>query len=91
LWEQFGQARFDHQSVPRPVNIPFYEECGRIHWWQYSACRMISFTPWYIILGEFGTALRFGITCANTAARFCHCGVGGLIGESRFCFYAQRF
>ena len=40
------------------INIPFYEEMARrIHWWQYSGCRMISFTPWYIVLGEFGIAL----------------------------------
>lgn len=40
------------------INIPFYEEMARrIHWWQYSGCRMISFTPWYIILGEFGIAV----------------------------------
>ena len=40
------------------INIPFYEEMARrIHWWQYSGCRTISFTPWYIILGEFGIAL----------------------------------
>jgi hypothetical protein len=27
------------------INIPFHEEMARrIHWWQYSGCRMISFT-----------------------------------------------
>ena len=31
------------------INIPFYEEMARrIHWWQYSGCRMISYTPWYM-------------------------------------------
>jgi hypothetical protein len=40
------------------INIPFYEEMARrIHWWQYNGCRMVSFTPWYIILGEFGIAI----------------------------------
>jgi hypothetical protein len=44
------------------INIPFYEEMARrIHWWQYSACRMVSFTPWYIIVGEFGIALAFAL------------------------------
>jgi hypothetical protein len=44
------------------INIPFYEEMARrIHWWQYSGCRMISFTPWYIIVGEFGIALVFAL------------------------------
>ena len=33
----------------------------RIHWWQYSGCRMISYTPWYIIVGEFGIALVFAL------------------------------
>ena len=53
------------------INIPFYEEMARkIHWWQYSGCRMISFTPWYIILGEFGIALAFAFARANTATWF---------------------
>jgi len=47
------------------INIPFYEEMARrIHWWQYSpeSIRgMISFTPWYIIVGEFGIALVFAL------------------------------
>jgi len=44
------------------INIPFYEEMARrIHWWQYSGCRMISFTLWYIIVGEFGIALVFAL------------------------------
>ena len=35
------------------VNIPYYEEMARrIHWWRYSGCRMISGTPYYIIVGE---------------------------------------
>jgi hypothetical protein len=43
-------------------NIPFYEETARrIDWWQYSGCRMISFTPWYVILGEFGIAIAFAL------------------------------
>ena len=27
----------------------------------FTGCRMISFTPWYIILGEFGIALVFAL------------------------------
>ena len=47
------------------VNIPYYEEMARrIHWWEYSNCRMLSGTPYYIILGEFfiaaGIALLAG-------------------------------
>jgi len=33
----------------------------RIHWWQYSRCRVISFTPWYIMVGELGIALAFAL------------------------------
>ncbi len=52
------------------INIPFYEEMARrIHWWQYGSCRMISFTPWYIILGEFGIVLAFALL-----ARTLRCG-----------------
>jgi hypothetical protein len=42
------------------INIPYYEEMAkRIHWWQYSGCRMISNTPYYIILGELLIAVAF--------------------------------
>jgi hypothetical protein len=48
------------------INIPFYEEMARrIHWWRYSGCRMISFTPWYIILGEFGIAITMALLARN--------------------------
>jgi hypothetical protein len=33
----------------------------RIHWWQYAGCRMISNTPYYIIVGEFGIALTLAV------------------------------
>ena len=58
LWERFGRAGLLMIALLGSINIPFYEEMARrIHWWQYSGCRMVSFTPWYIILGEFGIAL----------------------------------
>jgi hypothetical protein len=58
LWERFGWAGLLMIALLGAINIPFYEEMARrIDWWQYSGCRMISFTPWYIILGEFGIAL----------------------------------
>jgi hypothetical protein len=60
LWERFGQLGLLMIGLLGAINIPFYEEMARrIHWWQYTGCRMISFTPWYIILGEFGIALAF--------------------------------
>jgi hypothetical protein len=76
------------------INIPFYEEMARrIHWWQYSGCRMISFTPWYIILGEFGIALVFALL-ARTLRRSSWgiavvSGVAG--GLSIFACYAIAF
>jgi hypothetical protein len=58
LWESFGRMGLLMIGLLGAINIPFYEEMARrVHWWQYSGCRMISFTPWYIILGEFGIAL----------------------------------
>jgi len=62
LWERFGKLGLFLIALLGAINIPFYEEMARrIHWWQYSGCRMISFTPWYIILGEFGIALAFAL------------------------------
>jgi hypothetical protein len=65
LWERFGNTGLLVIGLLGAINIPFYEEMARrIHWWQYSpesVRRMISFTPWYIILGEFGIALAFAL------------------------------
>ena len=69
LWERFGNIGLVMIGMLGAINIPFYEEMARrIHWWQYSGCRMISFTPWYIILGEFGIALTFALL-AGTVRR----------------------
>jgi hypothetical protein len=58
LWERFGRGGLFMIGLLGAINIPFYEEMARrIHWWQYAGCRMISYTPWYIILGEFGIAI----------------------------------
>jgi hypothetical protein len=62
LWERFGKAGLLMIGLLGAINIPFYEEMARrIHWWQYSGRRMISFTPWYIILGEFGIAIALAL------------------------------
>ena len=62
LWERFGKIGLLMIGLLGAINIPFYEEMARrIHWWQYNGCKMISFTPWYIILGEFGIALVFAL------------------------------
>ena len=51
LWERFGKTGLVMIGLLGAINIPFYEEMARrIHWWQYNGCKMISFTPWYIIL-----------------------------------------
>jgi hypothetical protein len=62
LWERFGKFGLLMIGMLGAINIPFYEEMARkIHWWRYSDCRMISFTPWYIVLGEFGIAITFAL------------------------------
>ena len=62
LWERFGKTGLLMIGLLGAINIPFYEEMARrIHWWQYSGCRMISSTPWYIIVGEFGIAVVFAL------------------------------
>ena len=58
LWERFGGFGLLLIGGLGAVNIPYYEEMARrIHWWTYSGCRMISFTPYYIVLGEAGIAM----------------------------------
>jgi hypothetical protein len=62
LQERFGKLGLLMIGLLGAINIPFYEEMARrIHWWQYTGCRLISFTPWYIILGEFGIAIAFAL------------------------------
>lgn len=58
LWERFGATGLAAIGVLGAINIPYYEEMAkRINWWAYSNCRMLSNTPYYIILGEFGIAI----------------------------------
>src|SRR3954447_3173895 len=58
LWERFGALGLALIGLLGAINIPFYEEVAkRIHWWQYRGCRMVSGTPYYIILGELGIAI----------------------------------
>src|SRR5207249_12002934 len=78
-------------------NITFYEEMARsIHWWQYSVESvrgMISFTPGYIDLGDFGIAIALALL-AGTRRRgswrqAVMAGIGG--GLSIFLCYALAF
>lgn len=58
LWERFGGRGLLLTGVLGAINIPYYEEMARrINWWVYRDCRMISGTPYYIIVGEFGIAV----------------------------------
>jgi hypothetical protein len=94
LWERFGKVGLLTIGLLCEINIPFYEEMARrIHWWQYSGCRMISFTPWHIILGEFGIAVAFALL-ARTVRRGSWreaviAGIGG--GFSIFVCYVLAF
>jgi Domain of unknown function (DUF6989) len=58
LWKRYGGLGLLLVGMLGAINIPYYEEMARrIHWWSYSGCRMLSYTPWYIIVGEFGIAI----------------------------------
>ena len=94
LWERFGKAGLLMVALLGAINIPFYEEMARrIHWWQYSGCRMISFTPWYIVLGEFGIALAMAVLARTlrhgTWREAVSAGIGG--GFSIFVCYVLAF
>ncbi|MGB9475614.1 MAG: hypothetical protein WCE87_11170 [Candidatus Udaeobacter sp.] len=94
FFESFGKVGLLMIGLLGAINIPFYEEMARrIHWWQYSGCRMISFTPWYIIIGELGIAVAFA-SLARTLRRGSWreavvAGIGG--GCSIFVCYAVAF
>jgi hypothetical protein len=94
LWERFGITGLLMIGLLGAINIPFYEEMARrIHWWQYSGCRMISYTPWYIILGESGIAVAFAFL-ARTLRRgsWAAALVSGVVGgASIFVCYASAF
>ncbi len=94
LWERFGKVGLLMIGLLGAINIPFYEEMARrIHWWQYSGCWMVSFTPWYIILGEFAIALAFALLARTLRRRSWRAavvaGVSG--GFSIFVCYAVAF
>ena len=94
LWERFGRVGLLVIALLGAINIPFYEEMARrIHWWQYSGCRMISFTPWYIILGEFGIALALTLLARRLRRGSWHTAIGAGIsgGVAIFVCYALAF
>jgi hypothetical protein len=94
LWERFGRVGLLLVAILGTVNIPFYEEMARkIHWWQYSGCRMLSFTPWHIIVGELGIALALALLARRlrrgTWRTAITAGVAG--GLSIFLCYAAAY
>jgi hypothetical protein len=66
LWRRFKFLGLAGIGVLGMINIPYYEEMAkRIHWWQYTGCRMISNTPDYIIVGEFGIAVVLALLASQ--------------------------
>ena len=63
LWKRCGRWGLVTIGLLGAVNIPYYEEWRAASiGGQYRDCRMLSFTPYYIILGEFGIAIFLGAT-----------------------------
>ncbi len=96
LWlrDRFGGAGLAAVGVLGAINIPYYEEMARrIHWWQYSGCRMISNTPDYIILGEFGIAIALTLLAKplrhGSATKTWWLGIAG--GAAIFICYALAY
>src|SRR6266545_2613744 len=94
LWERFGKLGLLMIGLLGAINIPFYEEMAkRIHWWQYSGCRMISFTPYYIIVGEFGIAIALAILAARLRrSSWLASALAGIVGGAAiFICYAAAY
>jgi hypothetical protein len=94
LWERFGKLGLLMIGLLGAINIPFYEEMARrIDWWEYSGCRMISFTPWYIILGEFGIAVALALLARTLRPGSWRTAIlaGAAGGLSIFVCYALAF
>jgi Domain of unknown function (DUF6989) len=94
LWERFGGPGLFLIGLLGAINIPFYEEMARrINWWRYSNCRLVSGTPYYIIVGEFGIAIGLAALAAKlrtgTWKRAIPLGLAG--GAAIFVCYALAF
>jgi hypothetical protein len=62
LWQRLSRWGLATAGILGAINIPYYEEMARrINWWEYRDCRMLSYTPYYIILGEFGIVVLLAI------------------------------
>lgn len=82
LWERFGGFGLLLIGGLGAVNIPYCEEMARrIHWWTYSGCRMISFTPYYIVLGEAGIAMVLALLAVQLRrGTWKKAAIAGLVG-----------
>jgi len=82
LWERFGGFGLLLIGGLGAVNIPYYEEMARrIHWWTYSGCRMISFTHYYIVLGEAGIAMALALLAVQLRrGTWKKAAIAGLVG-----------
>jgi hypothetical protein len=96
LWlrDRFGAMGLAAIGLLGAINIPYYEEMAkRIHWWQYSGCRMISNTPYYIVLGELLIAVAFTLLARllrrNSWMPVVPAGVAG--GAAIFIAYALAY
>src|SRR5262249_51727910 len=73
------------------INIPFYEEMAlRVHWWRYEHCRMLSHTPYYIILGEFLIGICIGFLARSTrTGRWSRSLLAGILAglATWFCYF----
>jgi hypothetical protein len=94
LQEQFGKFGLAIIGLLGAVNIPYYEEMARrIHWWKYENCRMISGTPYYIIVGEFLIAVAFSLLVKNFRREniFSAVLLGAVAGAAIFVSYAIAY
>lgn len=85
LWNRFSGSGLVAIGVLGAINIPYYEEMARrINWWEYSNCRMLSYTPYYIILGEFGIAILLAMLAKRVSrgnwTTSIMAGIGGGVG-----------
>lgn len=94
LRERCGGAGLVAIGLLGAVNISYYEEMARrIHWWQYSGCRMISGTPYYIIVGKLMIAVAFALSVKDfrrgSLGKAAVAGIAG--GVAIFISYAVGF
>ena len=94
LWERLGVAGLAAIGALGAINIPYYEEMAkRIHWWQDSGGRMISNTPYYIIVGELLIAVAVAVLARNVRrGRWLTAVLAGIAGGAAiFLSYAFAF